>query len=236
MSRFRFGSLRRFSHLYVRTYIYVCALTIHKMHEWFSDMRDSDSGVSADFVGLIENVWHELFCVCVVCCLLLNFTGWRRVIGCLIFIGHFPQKSPRISGSFAKKNLQLKASYESSPPFTQLCSTCWLLDLSWKWALLLVLYWKRDLYIEKETYTLKAPFRCSRCCHSVSQHLCSTHCNALQRTATQCDTLRHTATPCITLHHTATHCNILQHTATHCSTLQHPCITLQHTATHRNTL
>jgi len=41
---------------------------------------------------------------------------WRRVIGCLILICHFLQKSPIISGSFAKNDLQLKASYGSSPP------------------------------------------------------------------------------------------------------------------------
>ena len=87
-------------------------------------MHDIDESVTYDWVILsmwrlahrwVRHIWlsHLIYVRNVVH--MNECARWRRLIGCLIFRGHFPQKSPIISGSFVESDLQLKASYGCSP-------------------------------------------------------------------------------------------------------------------------
>jgi len=123
-------------------------------------------------------------------------TGWQRPIGYLIFTGHFLPKKPRISGSFAENELQLKASCAS----TSLCTSSMRVKVTHGSG------WN--------DFTL-----------CLSRAHMAEHCNTLQYTATHCNTLQHTGREdettslCAcwghTWQHTALHCNTLQYTATH---------------------
>ena len=94
--------------LYTYTYIYACTKCRHLLyppsHVFHQSLHSYET--HAYETNSVEKAVRS------------SGTGWCRVIGCIIFTGHFLQKSSVISVSFAKNHLHLKASYGSSPPCT----------------------------------------------------------------------------------------------------------------------
>jgi len=115
---------------------------------WIHHSRYITTEVCIHNSGYITSIrGHHLYCVS-------TTTGWQRPIWCLIFIGHFQQKSPVIGDSFAKRDLQLRTSYASSPPCSEgyeLCILSWQKSYMW---LLQKSPTKERLYSAKKTYTL----------------------------------------------------------------------------------
>jgi len=117
-----------YMYMYMYMYIHVYTRMYHMLHMYarvYECVRTTYLNACTSLhVGPF--VWHiDAIPNIVLQCVAVSFvrkcahlTSWRRRKGCLICIGHFPQKSPMICGSFAEWDLQLKAFSASSPPCT----------------------------------------------------------------------------------------------------------------------
>ena len=97
--------------------IYIICMHIHytKIYAAFTQVCIRQHRRTADIYMLTHMCVHT-------CIYTQSYTGWQRLQGCLVYIGYFPQKSPIISGSFAKHDMQLKVFYGSSPPCANNCT------------------------------------------------------------------------------------------------------------------
>jgi len=112
-------------YIYIYVYMYICvtdnSIMCDMPHPYATWPSQSSCHISLSRTTLAHathscvwliHVWHAL--------LLRDIhyarTGWRRLTGSLIFIGHFSQKWPIFSGSFVENDLQLRGSCKSSPP------------------------------------------------------------------------------------------------------------------------
>ena len=146
-------------------------------------------------------------------------------------IGHFPQKSAVISGSFAEKmtcNLRHPMSLLTLYLQQQICfghmctpSRFWGNTLQSNATHCNALqhiatycnYWSHLCWFTSSCDPENAVSPATRCS--------TLNCNTLQHTATRCSTLNCNTLQHTELQHTATHCNTLQHTATHYIYLLH---------------